>query len=287
MLVSQCAAAERPAPDLADASYGPHKLNTFDLWKAKSTAPAPLVAYFHGGGFAKGSKSALSANLLNKLLDDGVSVMAVDYRLSPEAHFPDHYLDCVRAIQFARAHAKAWNIDPDRIGATGSSAGGCTSLWIAFHDDLADSDNVDPILRQSSRIRCAAVFSAQSCLDPRIVGEWLGEPGKLYLLSKARPFLGIESSELNSPETFKLFEEASPIAHLTKDDPPVWAFYSQTRTPLPALASPSEVIHHVTFGLRLKEEMDDLGVECSIVRADAKAKTENAAQFFKRHLSAP
>jgi acetyl esterase/lipase len=60
-------------------------------------------------------------------------------------------MDCARAIQYARYHAKEFNIDPKRVAATGSSAGGMTSLWLAFHGDLADPKNADPVLRESTR----------------------------------------------------------------------------------------------------------------------------------------
>jgi len=285
LLLPRCVVADKPLPDLADAKYGHHELNTFDLWKAKTETPAPLVVYFHGGGFSSGSKVAISGELVKRLLQHGISVMAADYRLIPHARFPDHYLDCARAIQFARAHANEWNIDPKLVGVTGSSAGGCASLWIAFHDDLAQPESVDPVLRQSSRVRCAAVFSAQSSLDPQVAGEWIGNTAKSYILAKAGPFLGIRSDELDTPETHKLFEAASPITHLTPDDPPVWAYYSSAQIPIAANASKSEAIHHIMFGLRLQEKMADLGVECVIVRPDEPHVTNNAIQFFQRKFA--
>lgn len=131
-------AGGRPAPDLANVKYGPHERNVLDLWKAKAERATPLAVFIHGGGFRGGSKEKLAPALLQGLLARGISVMAINYRLSPEVAFPAHYLDCARAIQFARLHAKEWNIDPRRVGATGGSAGAGTSLWLAFHDDLAD-----------------------------------------------------------------------------------------------------------------------------------------------------
>ena len=101
--------------------------------------------------------------------------MAINYRLSPEVTFPDHYMDCARAIQFARHHAREWNLDPKRVGATGGSAGAGTSLWIGFHDDMADPNNADPVLRQSTRLTCMAVLGAQSTYDPFVIKEWVGE----------------------------------------------------------------------------------------------------------------
>ncbi|MBM3855390.1 MAG: alpha/beta hydrolase, partial [Verrucomicrobia bacterium] len=139
-------AAPKPPPDLAEISYGPHPRHVLDLWKAPSPGPAPLVVFIHGGGFRGGSKEALSAVLLKGLLARGISVMAINYRLSPEVVFPAHYRDSARAIQFARSRAREWNLDPQRIGATGGSAGAGTSLWLGFHDDLADPRSPDPVL---------------------------------------------------------------------------------------------------------------------------------------------
>src|SRR5688572_6619172 len=78
----------KPPPDLANAKYGPHERNVLDLWKAKSDTPTPLVVFIHGGGFRGGSKDALSPALLDGLLAKGVTVMAINYRLSPEVSFP-------------------------------------------------------------------------------------------------------------------------------------------------------------------------------------------------------
>ena len=144
----------KPKPDIADGKYGEFARNTFDLWKPKSKKPTPLVVYIHGGGLAKGDKENLSAKQLEQMLEAGFAVMAINYRLTPEAVFPQHFMDCARAIQYARYNAKDFNIDPKRVGATGSSAGGMTSLWLGFHDDLADPKN--------SRSDFARINTAQS-----------------------------------------------------------------------------------------------------------------------------
>src|SRR5918996_937532 len=82
--------------------------------------------------------------------------------------------DAARALQTIRSKAKEWNLDPKRVGATGGSAGACTSLWLAFHDDLADPKSDDPVARQSSRLTCAAVLGAQVSYDPRWIKEKIG-----------------------------------------------------------------------------------------------------------------
>ena len=59
--------------------------------------------------------------------------------------------DAARALQFVRSKAAEWNIDKPRIGATGGSAGACSSLWLAFHPDMADPKSTDPVARESTR----------------------------------------------------------------------------------------------------------------------------------------
>src|SRR5262249_1919120 len=107
----------KPAPDLANFPYGPHERNVLDLWKAKAAKPTPVVVFIHGGGFRNGDKSELAAELLVGCLENGISVMALNYRLSPEVHYPAHYQDCARAIQLARSKPGEWNLDPRRVGA--------------------------------------------------------------------------------------------------------------------------------------------------------------------------
>jgi acetyl esterase/lipase len=272
----------RPKPDIANEHYGPHERNVLDLWKAKSDKPTPLVVFIHGGGFRAGSKEGISPALF-ALLDKGISIMAVNYRFSPEVTFPAHYMDCARAIQYARHHAKEWNIDPKRVGATGGSAGAGTSLWIGFHDDMADPKNPDPVLRESTRLSCMAVFGAQSTYDPIVITEWIGEAAARHPALEG--FYGLKWDQYNTPAAREMFKKAAAITYLSKDDPPVYASYAEARGPVPAGAKPGTGIHHIIFGLKLKEQMDKLGIECTIRHADEKKNSgEETNEFFVKHL---
>jgi len=279
--------AEKPAPDLAEVKYGSHPRQVMDLWKAQSDTPTPLVVYIHGGGFSNGSKERASEALIRRCLKAGISVMAINYRLSPEVHFPAHYLDCARAIQFARSQAKEWNIDPQRVAATGSSAGAGTSLWIGFHDDLADPKSPDPVLCESTRLVCIAVTAAQCTYDPRTIKEWIGLPAASH--SALKRFYGLSEDELDSPRAHKLYEAAAPINLVTADDPPVMLFYSEADEPVPPDAPRGTGIHHPIFGKKLKEKMDALDIECSLKHQSEYAQTggslhEDMIKFFVRHL---
>lgn len=273
-------AQELRKPDFVDVQYGKYDLNKFDFWKAKSEGATPLVVYIHGGGFTSGTKEKVPGKLVMRLLDLGISVMSINYRLTPEAVFPQHYMDCARAIQFIRFNAREYNIDPTRIGASGSSAGACTSLWIAFHDEMADPENSDPVLRMSTRLSCAAITSGQTTLDPEVIKKIIGELALKHSFMKGA-FFGLKADEMNSQQARELIKRGSPITHLTADDPPVWAFYSVTGIP----QNVSEAIHHINFGILLKEKMDDLGIECVVRNPEnSKTPTQESVDFYSKHL---
>ena len=270
-----------PKPDHADVSYGSHERNVLDVWLAGSDKPTPLVVYYHGGGFRGGDKRTLNRALLQKLLDGGVSVAAANYRLTNVAPFPAQMHDCAKALQFLRHHAKKYNVDPKRVGATGGSAGAIISMWLAFHEDLADPDATDPVARQSTRLSAAVVYAAQSTIDPRAIQKMYNTnqvDGALIILYGMK-----DASDINDPKFHPLFVEASPINHATKDDPPVLAYYRQANTPLPPNSSGRQHIHHPKFGLLLKKKLDKLGVECVLRLSEdcpAGAPIDEYAKFF-------
>jgi acetyl esterase/lipase len=249
-------------PDFIEERYGPHERNVFDLWQAEGEEPTPLVIHFHGGGFRRGDKSSVNAALLARLLEGGVSVAAANYRLSDTAPYPAQMHDCARAVQYIRAHARRYNIDPDRIAATGDSAGAGISQWLAMHADLADPESEDPVARQSTRLSCAVVRAAQTSYDPRFIKSLFNTD---QVDDALIPFFGMESAaDVEDPRFYPLFEEASPINHATKDDPPLLLFYPQPNLPLPPNSSGKQHIHHPKFGFVLKERLDQLGVECVV-----------------------
>jgi acetyl esterase/lipase len=275
-----------PLPDYADVRYGPHERNVLDVWLAKSQARTPLVIYYHGGGFRAGDKRTLDPQLLEKLRAAGISVAAANYRLSNVAPYPAQMRDSARALQFLRLHADQYNIDPACVGAFGGSAGAGISQWLAFHEDLADPANSDPVLRQSTRLAAVAPFAAQSSYDPRFIKKLMGtnqvHPALVYLFGMSSP------ADADNPKFFPLFEDSSPINHLTADDPPVLVFFSQRNDPLPENSTGEQHIHHPKFGFALKEKADRLGVGCTLIlREDHPAgfPVDRFVAFFRTKLN--
>jgi len=256
----------RELPDCVDIHYGPHELNTLDIWFADAQSPSPLVVYFHGGGFARGDKRSIRPRLLNSLLASGISVAAVNYRLSGNAPYPAQMLDAARALQFLRQHAAEFNIDPGRVGATGISAGGGIALWLAFHDDMANPASDDPVTRQSTRLSAAVVYETQTTYDPRKI---MGLFNTSQVDEALIPFFGMDTAaDIADPAYHPLFIDASPINHLTADDVPVMLYYSQADVPLRENTPGKEHIHHPAFGHLLKEKMDRLGIQCILKRRE-------------------
>jgi acetyl esterase len=274
------AAPQKLTPDVANGKYGSLERNVFDLWTPKTKKPSPLVVYIHGGGFVNGDKDKLSANLLKRLLDNGVAVMAINYSLMPQHLYPQAYKDAARAIQFARSNAKAWNLDKTKVAAMGSSAGGLTSLWIGFHDDLADPRSDDPVLRESTRLSSMAVWSAQTTLVADVVGPKVGSATLKHSFYTGK-FFGMKQADMQTDKAKQLTKEASPLSHLTRDDPPVWAYYSVADKPQTDETTVSDAIHHPYFGKVMKEEMDKLKIECRIRhKDDGKTVNDDVVAFL-------
>jgi len=178
--------------------------------------------------------------------------------------------DAVRALQFIRLHSKKWNLDPERVACFGGSAGAGISLWLAFHDDLADPESHDPVARQSSRIVAAATRNGQSTYDLYEFRRLFEFP-ELKMHEALYPFYGVEDeSDWQSDRVRKLMIDASAINHLDRNDHvPVFAAYDG-RGPgrIRADTHPSAWVHHMKLGLHLKQKMDALKIECHVTYAN-------------------
>jgi acetyl esterase/lipase len=175
-------------------------------------------------------------------------------------------------------------IDPDRIAASGNSAGAGIALWVGFHDDLADPVSPDAVARMSSRVCCLGVDGAQTSYDPRFIKSLIG--GRAHEHPALRWFYGIKSdAEANTPQFQKRYEDASPINYVTTDDPPVIMFYAEPDRPLPADSKAGQGIHHPRFGQSLKLKLDPLGVECVVRQWGDFPKKEDPNEVMCREMT--
>ena len=210
-VAAQAAEAPTVHKDIAyDDADAAQKL---DVYLAKSDEPTPVMVYLHGGGWRAGSKNHIPGWLMNGVRQGRFSVVSVEYRFTNVAPHPAQVHDCMRAVQFVRHNAADWNIDPDRIGVTGGSAGGHLTLWVALHDDIADADSGDPVEKRSSRVACAVSFAGPT--DWSLLAE-LEHKHPAY-----RQLLGYEPGTPADEMDAKAIKDVSPISFVSKDDPPV------------------------------------------------------------------
>ena len=285
--------AQPPAarPTHAEVAYGPHERNVLDFYQAESKSPTPLIVYIHGGGFVGGNKNSFSPAMLRSALDAGISFATLHYRFvdGGDVIFPAPQHDGARAVQFLRSKAKEWNLDPRRVACYGGSAGAGISMWLGFHEDLADAKSADPVLRQSTRIQAIGTFGGQATYDPIKIKELVG--GRAWEHPSLLKVYGLRTTEqaLNpTPEVRRLYDEAGAITHLTKDDPPLFMVYNEADGPLPADAKPGQGIHHPNFGKLLKQKMDELKIENVYVhtqQAKGADINQQMLKFFQKHFA--
>ena len=276
-------------PTLENVAYGPYERNVLDFWRAESDAPAPVLIFIHGGGFASGNKRRVRGNVVvETCLEKGVSFAAINYRFKNTAPIQDILRDAARAVQFIRYNAEAWHVDPERIASYGGSAGAGTSMWLAFHDDLADPDSEDPVLRQSSRIVAAGSLNGQFSYDFFQWESVLGLPAEnFYSENTGVAFYGLATfDEAETEKGKRIRADVDMRGLITKDDPPVFLFCSQ-RGGVPQ--NRGHYVHHPKHSIVIKERCDETGVEVEMylpkMGSPPPGNTNQAMlAFFFKHL---
>ena len=275
----QNSTAQKIQPTYKNISYGPHQDMTLNFWKFKSESPVPLLVHIHGGGWIGGKKNeTISPNELKK----GYSFASIDYRLAGTELLPAAVHDAARAIQFLRTKAKEWNFNPARIAVIGGSAGAASSLWLAYHDDMADPKSDDPVLRQSSRVCGAVAMGGQTTLDPFLLEKKIGPACIQHaMIWKTVGAKSIEDLMENWRQYEDLSLQCSPVTHVSKDDPPVFLNYGKP-APIPVIKG--DGIHHAGFGRLLKEKCKKMGIDCYLqVKGHETAKLTKD-QFLRKIL---
>lgn len=241
-LAAVLSAAEETAPEPApkpefkapegmelikDIAYSPdgnvkHRLDILRL-KKQPKSPMPVLVWIHGGGFVSGSRTD-GYKRLERFVKQGYLGITIDYRFAYEARFPAQLQDCKCAIRFLRAHAKEYNLDPDRIGVWGGSAGGNLVAMLGVTGGIKEFEGDGGWEAFSSRVQ--AVIEYYGMTDFLAIYE-LAKAGK----STAR-FLPLDGKESISHllgvkyfENPELCRKASPTTYATKDDAPFYIFH--------------------------------------------------------------
>lgn len=225
-LISECGAqtkqrfsAQSPSPDLRERDVIYHKFEgvalTMDVYKPENPNGAAIIKIVSGGW--KSNHRRLRDNFAKLYTDHGYTVFAVVHGSQPRYKVRDIMEFMHRAVRFIRHNADRWKIDPDKIGVTGSSAGGHLSLILATKGAAGDPKAKDQVDRASSAVQAAAVF-----YPPTDYRNW-AEPGDMAVgvgkQEKWAPAFGSESETAAGRD--ELGRHMSSIYHVNKEMPPV------------------------------------------------------------------
>jgi acetyl esterase/lipase len=170
--------------------------------------PLPVAMYIHGGGWATGSKDNgdWMQPVLDTLVARGYLAVSINYRLAPPSLFPAFLEDAKCAVRFLRANAAAYQIDPNRIGVWGHSAGGHIASMVGLTDASAGFEGTGGYANVSSRVQ--AVVDIAGPADLTVASEFL------------YPSSILDSFGVFPDPNSLLLQSASPVNYPTSEDPP-------------------------------------------------------------------
>jgi acetyl esterase/lipase len=241
---ARSAVAEDGYKIIPDVVYG-HKAGmalTFDVIRPKKANGAGVLFMVSGGwiSFWVPPETFIGPNVpeylktFGHVLDHGYTLFIVRHGSSPQFKVPEAVADVRRATRYIRLNAAKFDVDPDRLGVCGGSAGGHLSLMLGTASDEGDKNAKDEVDRTSDRL--AAVVAYFPPVDMR---EWVG--------TKIDQFPALDFDK-------KLAESVSPIRFVTNDDPPTLLIHGD-KDPLVALSNSQRIL----------DEFKKHKVECDLV----------------------
>ena len=173
----------------------------------KTISLLPAVVMIHGGAWRSGSKISMLRHA-RRMARVGYVVMAINYRLAPKYPWPAQIEDCRVALDWLNDHAGDYNVDPQRVGVYGYSAGAHLASMLATTNER----------NNTIKIRAAAVGGTPAEFswidqDSAALAYWLGT---------------------TRSDGADIYSNASPISYVTSDDPPVFAFHGENDLIVPA-----------------------------------------------------
>ncbi len=250
------------------------------LWpKAKPKTPRPAIVFVHGGGWSGGDKdNGLWRNMPIAYAEKGYVCISVNYRLTGESPLPACVSDCKNAVRWLRANAEKYHVDPNRIGAFGSSAGGhlVAMLGVAGADAKLEGDG--PYQEYSSEVNAVCCIAA-----PTNFQKWYGEE--------------IHITEIN-PKLERIFgdNDVNKIRDVAIKVSPITWVKSQTKSSVSFLVihGTDDLTVPVFQGNSFAKALEDAEFDVTYLKFDGaghgvfyeeKQKTEPAVEgFFARTL---
>ncbi|MFC1901464.1 alpha/beta hydrolase fold domain-containing protein [Chloroflexota bacterium] len=235
-----------PVEVIKDIKYGkagniPLLLDVY-IPETPIATPMPAIVYIHGGSWRIGNK-AISNPLRSYrtyLARHGFLTVSINYRLSGVAPFPAAVEDCKCAVRWLRANAERYNVDPERIGVWGASAGGHLAMMVGCVDETADLEGNGGWSKHSSRVQAVCSYYGTADL-----------PSEYPTVPNVRRSFDIEQFLGGTLDEFpQIYEAASPINYVTADDPPLLLVHGDLDPQVPF--AQSEIMYRVCQQAGLK-----------------------------------
>jgi acetyl esterase/lipase len=195
-----------------------HRLDIYRPRPAADGAPltgAPVLLQIHGGAWMIGSKEQQGLPLMYQLAEHGWVCVAINYRLSPRATWPDHIVDCKRALAWVKEHIAEYGGDPDRVVVTGGSAGGHLTAMIGL---TANDARFQPGFE-------TADTSVRAFVPIYAVYDFTDREGFRGRRDPLRRALERHIVKRVREEEFAIFDLASPMSHVREGVPPCFVVH--------------------------------------------------------------
>jgi len=237
--------------------------------KEPGKKPLPVIVFIHGGGWRAGNKLSGLPRVLPFVASGKYVGVSVEYRLSGEAAWPAQIHDCKAAIRYIRANAERLQIDPEKIGVWGSSAGGHLVSLLGTSGGVEELEGENGSSGKSSRVSCVVDFCGPSDFT-----------GLLKLPGGVAPAAVTALLGGNLKDKRAEVIAASPVTHITRDDPPFLIVHG-TKDPLVSL-SQAETLY---------EKLKEAGVDATLLKIEGGGHGiggpevgKRVAAFFDKHL---
>ncbi len=202
------------------------KRHRLDVYQSRLAPPgkAPVMVYIHGGAWMIGEKREQGKPMMYELVARGWVCVAINYRLSPKATWPDHIVDAKRAVAWVKEHIAEYGGDPSFVAVSGGSAGGhlCALLALSAGDPRFQPgfEDVD------TTVQAAVPFYGVMDLTSSPEGSALFGPGLLKMLEKQV----MKTTESEHPDVFR---DASPTYRVRPEAPPFFVLQGANDTLVP------------------------------------------------------
>jgi acetyl esterase/lipase len=197
-----------------------------DVYRSRTSPPAgaPVMVYIHGGGWMIGDKREQGKPMMFELVERGWVCVTVNYRLSPKGTWPDHIVDCKRAVAWVKDNIASYGGDPSFVAVSGGSAGGhlCALLALTAGDPLFQPGFEEA---DASVQACAAFYGVMDMTgSPEGSGRY--GPGLRDMLERYI----MKTKVVEHPE---IFRDASPTFRVRADAPPFYVLQGANDTLVP------------------------------------------------------